>query len=154
MPSSSDSPALIRRALVSEGRHPSVQRSESGNDGGDASFPSTVANSFLVYACSIWDLCASSDVTSQVALDDFVGFLHERAPSSWPHNGVQTNAARFLATNSSIVIGGRPRICAASEFVPAKTPSCASTVVARQCSLKRALPVWPIDSAKVSTLAC
>src|SRR5215472_6052337 len=95
MPSSSDSPALIRRALVSEGRHPSVQRSESGNDGGDASFPSTVANSFLVYACSIWDLCASSDVTSQVALDDFVGFLHESAPSSWPRNAETSRPTVF-----------------------------------------------------------
>ena len=27
--------------------------------------------------------------------------------SGWPHHGVQTNAAQFLATNSSIVIGGR-----------------------------------------------
>jgi hypothetical protein len=69
-----------------------------------------------------------------------------------PHNGVQTNAARFLATNSSIVIGGRPLICAATEFVSAKIPSCNSTATTRQCSLKRA--VWPIDSAKASTLAC
>jgi hypothetical protein len=64
----------------------------------------------------------------------------------------QTNAARFLATNASIVIGGRPLICAATEFVSAKIPSCNSTATARQCSLKRA--VWPIDSAKASTLAC
>src|SRR5258707_5096719 len=29
--------------------------------GGDASFPSRAANVFFVYACSIWNLCASSD---------------------------------------------------------------------------------------------
>src|SRR5215475_8514199 len=34
-------------------------------------------------------------VTSQVALDDFVGFLHERAPSSWPHNAETSRPAVF-----------------------------------------------------------
>jgi len=44
-----------------------------------------------------------------------------------------------LATNSSIVIGGRPLICAANEFVSAKIPSCNSTATARQCSLKKSI---------------
>src|SRR5262249_60970313 len=34
-------------------------------------------------------------VTSQVALDDFVGFLHERAPSSWPRNAETSRPTVF-----------------------------------------------------------
>src|SRR5215813_4366252 len=34
-------------------------------------------------------------VTSQVALDDFVRFLHERAPSSWPRNAETSRPTVF-----------------------------------------------------------
>src|SRR5215475_6453593 len=40
-------------------------------------------------------------VTSQVALDDFVRFLHERAPSSWPRNAETSRPTVFWRDGAS-----------------------------------------------------
>src|SRR5262249_34790473 len=57
----------------------------------------TVENHVLLRKPAVCVITRAPFVTSQVALDDFVAFSHERAPSSWRHNAENVSADSFLA---------------------------------------------------------
>src|SRR5262245_2215629 len=78
-------------------------------------------------------------VTSQVALDDFVGFLHERAPSSWPHNAETSRPTVFGVTG----IGGASRPLPEQEQ---ERPRLSAT------RLRRPRPNWPRPRRRARSL--
>src|SRR5262245_15961326 len=56
----------------------------------------TVGNHVFLRSQQFVVMTRAPFVTSQVALDDFVGLLHERDPSSWPHNAETSRPTVFL----------------------------------------------------------